>query len=260
MNTVVQFSLIVAYLQQQPEKCPFLPQFSLYIQPSDYMLLVCLFKQQYNIVLSCSVMSNSLRSHGLQPTRLLCPWGFSRQVYQSGLPCPPAGDPPNPGIEPRSPTLQVDSLLSEPLRKCKNSEVGSLSLLQGIVPTQESNWGLLHCRWILYQLSYQESLFKQYLTPPFFLNPFNVFPVPLLDVLSCYLFPPDFTSIICLFTWAFPVYTKLKLLHNYHYYSTCFSYLSSSTPAPSLLFILEHSSDFTLIISESEIPSMIHAG
>ena len=33
--------------------------------------------------------------------------------------------------------------------------VGSLSLLQGIFPTQESNWVLLHCRWILYQLSYQ---------------------------------------------------------------------------------------------------------
>ena len=33
----------------------------------------------------------------------------------------------------------------------KNTGVGSLSLLQGIFLTQESNWGLLHCRWILYQ-------------------------------------------------------------------------------------------------------------
>ena len=33
--------------------------------------------------------------------------------------------------------------------------VGSLSLLQGIFPTQKLNWGLLHCRWILYQLNYQ---------------------------------------------------------------------------------------------------------
>ena len=33
----------------------------------------------------------------------------------------------------------------------------SLSLLQGIFLTQESNWGLLHCRWILDQLSYQGS-------------------------------------------------------------------------------------------------------
>ena len=45
---------------------------------------------------------------------LLCPWGFSRQEYWSGLPCPPPGDLPNPGIEPRSPTLQADSLPSEP--------------------------------------------------------------------------------------------------------------------------------------------------
>jgi len=40
--------------------------------------------------------------------------GFSRQEYWSGLPCPPPGDLPNPGIEPRSPALQVDSLQSEP--------------------------------------------------------------------------------------------------------------------------------------------------
>ena len=40
--------------------------------------------------------------------------GFSRQEYWSGLPCPPPGDLPNPGIKPRPPTLQVDSLLSEP--------------------------------------------------------------------------------------------------------------------------------------------------
>ena len=35
-----------------------------------------------------------------------------------------------------------------------NTDVGSLSLLQGIFRTQELNWGLLHCRWILYQLIY----------------------------------------------------------------------------------------------------------
>ena len=65
--------------------------------------------------------------------------------------------PPSPlGIKPRSPALQVDSLPSEPPGKTKNIGVGSLSLLQGIFPTQELNQGLLHCRWILYQLSYQE--------------------------------------------------------------------------------------------------------
>ena len=39
----------------------------------------------------------------------------------------------------------------------QNTGVGSLSLLQGIFPTQGLNPGLLHCRWILYQLSHKES-------------------------------------------------------------------------------------------------------
>ena len=43
--------------------------------------------------------------------------GFSRQEYCSGLPFPSPGDLPNPGIEPRSPTLQADVLPSEPPRK-----------------------------------------------------------------------------------------------------------------------------------------------
>ena len=55
--------------------------------------------------------------------------GFSRQEYWSGLPCPPPGDLPNPGIEPRSPELQAVSLPSEPPGKPKNIGVGSLSLL-----------------------------------------------------------------------------------------------------------------------------------
>ena len=40
--------------------------------------------------------------------------GFPRQEHWSGLPFPSPGDLPNPGTEPRSPTLQVESLLSEP--------------------------------------------------------------------------------------------------------------------------------------------------
>ena len=119
---------------------------------NSYLFYTCV------CVFSCLIMSNSLQSHRLQPTRLLCPWGFSRPEYWSGLPCPPPGDLPNPGIEPRSSTLQADSLPSEPLGKRKNTWVGSLSLLQGIFLTQESNRGLLHYRQILYQLSYQGSL------------------------------------------------------------------------------------------------------
>ena len=67
---------------------------------------------------------------------------------------PPQGDLPNPGTEPRSPALQVNFLPSEPPGKPKTTRMGSLSLLQGNFPTQESNKCLLHCRWILYQLSY----------------------------------------------------------------------------------------------------------
>ena len=59
-----------------------------------------------------SVVSNSLRPHGLQPATLLME--FSRQEYWSGLPFPSPGDLPDPGIEPRSPALQADSLPSEP--------------------------------------------------------------------------------------------------------------------------------------------------
>ena len=47
----------------------------------SHVLLMCC------AVLSHSAESNSLQSHGLQPTRLLCLWGFSRQEYWSGLPC-----------------------------------------------------------------------------------------------------------------------------------------------------------------------------
>ena len=44
----------------------------------------------------------------------------------------------------------------------QNTGVGSHSLLQGIFPTQGSNPGLLHCRWILHQLRYQERNHKNY--------------------------------------------------------------------------------------------------
>ena len=80
---------------------------------------------------------------------------FSRQEYWNGLLFPSPGDLPDPRIKPRSPALQADSLPAEPQGKPKNTGVGSLSLLQWIFLTQESNWGLLHCRWILYQLRYQ---------------------------------------------------------------------------------------------------------
>ena len=71
----------------------------------------------YLLSVSRSVLPDPLRLHGLQPTRLLCPWDF-------------------PG---------------------KGAGVGCHFLLQGIFPTQGSKPGFLHCRQILYQLSYKGS-------------------------------------------------------------------------------------------------------
>ena len=103
---------------------------------------------------SCPTLCNRMDCtvHGILQARILewVDFPFSRDL-------------PNPGIEPRSPALQADrspalqadSLPAEPQRKPRNAGVGSLSLLQRIFPTQELNRGLLHCRQILYQLSYQ---------------------------------------------------------------------------------------------------------
>ena len=56
-----------------------------------------------------------------------------------------------------SDSLQPHGLYSPWNSLGQNTGMGSLSLLQVIFMTQESNWGLLHCRQILYQLSYQGS-------------------------------------------------------------------------------------------------------
>ena len=100
------------------------------------------------------VMSDSLRPHGLQSME------FSRPEYWSEWPFHFPGDLPHPGIKLGSPALQVDSLPAEPQGKPKNTGMGSLPLLQQIFPTQELNQGLLHCRQILYKLSYQGSPMK----------------------------------------------------------------------------------------------------
>ena len=95
---------------------------------------------------------------------------------------PSPEDLPNPGIEPRSPALQVDSLPAEPQGKPKNTGVGSLSCLQGIFLTQVSNQGLLHCRRILYQLRFP--LTKWFLKQAwnFFLECFLFFSLHTLNI------------------------------------------------------------------------------
>ena len=95
-------------------------------------------------------MPDSLWPHGLYSPQN-SPW----QNTGVGSQFPSPGDLPNPGTEPRSPALRVDSLPAEPPGKPKNTGVCSLSLLQQIFPTQEWYRSLLHCRWILNQLNYK---------------------------------------------------------------------------------------------------------
>ena len=72
-------------------------------------------KTQYTCVISYLVVSSSLQPHGLYVSHQApLSMGFSRQEHWSGLPFPSPGDLPDTGIESRSPTLQADSLPSEP--------------------------------------------------------------------------------------------------------------------------------------------------
>ena len=82
------------------------------LQRHDRPTFVSLVAQSYPTL--CDPIDDFM---GLQPTSLLCPWGFSS----------------------------------------KNTGVGCYTLLQGIFQTQGSNTGLPHCRWILYWLSHQGS-------------------------------------------------------------------------------------------------------
>ena len=106
--------------------------------------------------LQCSSESHLAVSDSLRPHGVYSPWNSPGQNTGMGA-FPFSTGSSQPRDQPRSPTLQVDSLLAEPPGKRKNAGVGSLSLLQQIFPTQESNRGLPHCRWVLYQLSYQGS-------------------------------------------------------------------------------------------------------
>ena len=101
--------------------------------------------------------SHSVVSDSLRPHVLYSPWNSPGQNTGVGSLSHLQGIFPQPKVEARSSALWSDSLPAEPQGKLKNTEVDRLSLLQRIFPTQESNQVLLHCRRILYQLSYQRS-------------------------------------------------------------------------------------------------------
>ena len=123
--------------------------------PSSFLLLleesgwVVLSRRMVKVKIAQSCL-DSLRAHGQSME-------FSRPRYWSGSPFPSPGDLPNLGVEPRSPALRADSLPAETPGKPKNTGVGSLSLLHKIFPTEELSQGLLHCRQIIYHLSYPGS-------------------------------------------------------------------------------------------------------
>ena len=77
-------------------------------------------------------MSDSLRPHGLEPTRVLCSWGLSMQEYWSGFPCPPPGNLLHLGIKPGapvSPALQAGFLPLMPTAKPQEMDAGMLGRL-----------------------------------------------------------------------------------------------------------------------------------
>ena len=103
--------------------------------------------------LKCESESHSVVSSSMGPHGLYSPWNSPGQNTGVGSLSLLQRIFPIQGSNP----CVLDSLPTEPHGKPKNTAVGSLSLLQQIFPAQELNWGLLHCRQILYQLSHKGS-------------------------------------------------------------------------------------------------------
>ena len=101
---------------------------------------------------SCSVVSDSLRPH-----RLYSLWNSQGQYPGVGSLFPFSRGPSHPRDGTQASHVAGDSSPAEPQGKPKNPGAGGISLPQQIFSTQELNQGLLHCRRILHQLSYEES-------------------------------------------------------------------------------------------------------
>ena len=100
--------------------------------------------------------------------------------------------------------MQEDSLPAEPQGKPKITGMGSLSLLQGIFLTQESNWGLPDYRRILYELSCQENV---YITKPDFNKNFLLLGLFVKNFLFTLFFKSFFTNTVLCFNC-------IKLIHR----------------------------------------------
>ena len=122
---VLQSSLMSSYILLNNMDCDCFLEMN-YTHPC---VCVCVFvKVAQSSPTLCNPMDYTV--HGLLQARILVWVAFTFTNGSS-----------NPGIEPRLPTLQADSLPAVPQGKPKNTGVGSLSLLQQIFLTQESNQG-----------------------------------------------------------------------------------------------------------------------
>ena len=117
---------------------------------NDFHIEIILARMQAKSLWSCLTLCN--------PMNYNPPGSTVQEILQERILEWVAMPSPRGSSQPRDWTqvsaLWVDALPSEPPGKPKNTGVGSVSLCQGNFPTQESNQGLLHRRWILYQLSY----------------------------------------------------------------------------------------------------------
>ena len=93
-------SAITAFLKEAPRS----------LHKSHSLSLFPVLKVKVLVAQLCLTLCNSMDCSPLGSSVM----GFSRQEYWSVLPCPSLWDLPDPGIEPGSPALQADSLLSEP--------------------------------------------------------------------------------------------------------------------------------------------------
>ena len=133
---------------------------------------------------------------------------FARQEYWSGLPFPSPGNLPNPGIEPRSPELQADSLPSEPPGKpCSSAKRSTLSVSpreQGTSWAQTSTWVCPTPPVEPYRLLFQDLLVAGNQHPlqpsqklphaPPLKHPPRALPPPSWSICSQHLFPLEATS------------------------------------------------------------------
>ena len=101
------------------------------------------------------------------PARLLCSWNSPGKNTGTGSPFPFPGDLPNPGIEPKSPSLQVDSLPSEPLGKPRDTHTRILRHVE-FTRSEICGWGLTPMQTIF--LVFLETGVRKYLHKTFFLS------------------------------------------------------------------------------------------